>query len=587
MIENLLTTGFGHSDPPGSPGDLSGGAATTAANFFNICQTLLCAEGESVIPQIPTDPNSQGRMPGTVPAKASSLKLSPKEKDDTVPDSLQSLSAMLGMGTILIPNPVVQATLTPNDVLAFSQKNFSDVSADLAESSIGIANSFGSSPSVSQTANLLTQAQLSIDPKADLSSGGGELQALLSQTLVECSNGDISSTSTVDQSDLPSCAPQANRLVDAAPEPCLQDSVENAPAQSEPAISDQPAIPNTSFSGNDGSAGITTSMSKPLTSSQLPGDQASFGAKNAKPDSPRTKDAETPHTSSVGQQINSLQNTAPHSCGASITVLDLSHLSSIHTAHPPSRNMDAENGVPLGPQGASGSAATADRTQPGTDSASSIISRLIQATSTIPAANPPLVAPSAVTEIASGNAKPGVSQDHFSLASAQLPELHSASTGDRTGTQNTVDPTPVVSKRSTQEDDAASAPAPPPQVLPFISNPAANVSDPTISNPVSAKAASPEKLASGEPALNQHLEPQLSSTVSAGPVQLAHIMNKAAQSEMRIGLSTSVFGDVEVRTVVHASDVGVVIGSQKGDLQMLMSNDLPSISGHLLQQNLH
>jgi hypothetical protein len=65
------------------------------------------------------------------------------------------------------------------------------------------------------------------------------------------------------------------------------------------------------------------------------------------------------------------------------------------------------------------------------------------------------------------------------------------------------------------------------------------------------------------------------------------MMNKAAQSEMRIGLSTSVFGDVEVRTVVRAGDVGVLIGSEKGDLQALMTNDLPSISGHLQQQNLH
>jgi len=220
-------------------------------------------------------------------------------------------------------------------------------------------------------------------------------------------------------------------------------------------------------------------------------------------------------------------------------------------------------------------------------SSSSMISRVVQAASTIPAANPQLIVPSASTEILSDNAKPDISQDCFSPTSAQLPGPHSASSGDRTDAQDTVNPTPAPSRHNAQDDDAVSVPAPPAQLSPFISNPAANVLAATTSNPISTKSASPEKLPSGEPAQSQHLESQLNSTVTTGPVQLAHIMNKAAQSEMRIGLSTSVFGDVEVRTVVHASDVGVVIGSQKGDLQMLMSNDLPSISGHLLQQNLH
>jgi len=72
----------------------------------------------------------------------------------------------------------------------------------------------------------------------------------------------------------------------------------------------------------------------------------------------------------------------------------------------------------------------------------------------------------------------------------------------------------------------------------------------------------------------------------AGPVQLAQMVSKAAQSEMRIGMTTSAFGNVEVRTVVHANDVGVVIGSEKGDLRGLLANDLPGIANTLQQQNL-
>jgi hypothetical protein len=67
---------------------------------------------------------------------------------------------------------------------------------------------------------------------------------------------------------------------------------------------------------------------------------------------------------------------------------------------------------------------------------------------------------------------------------------------------------------------------------------------------------------------------------------MAQMVNRASQSEMRIGLNTSAFGNVEVRTVVHASDVGLSVGSEKGDLHSLLSNELPAIANSLQQQNL-
>lgn len=73
---------------------------------------------------------------------------------------------------------------------------------------------------------------------------------------------------------------------------------------------------------------------------------------------------------------------------------------------------------------------------------------------------------------------------------------------------------------------------------------------------------------------------------AASPVQLAQMASQAAQSEMRIGMTTSAFGSVEVRAVVHANDVGVLIGSEKGDLRSLLANDLPGITHNLEQQNL-
>jgi hypothetical protein len=71
-----------------------------------------------------------------------------------------------------------------------------------------------------------------------------------------------------------------------------------------------------------------------------------------------------------------------------------------------------------------------------------------------------------------------------------------------------------------------------------------------------------------------------------GPVQAAQIVDRAGQSEMRIGLTTTAFGNVEVHTVVRTSEVGLVIGSEKGDLHALLANDLPAIANNLQQQNL-
>ena len=74
--------------------------------------------------------------------------------------------------------------------------------------------------------------------------------------------------------------------------------------------------------------------------------------------------------------------------------------------------------------------------------------------------------------------------------------------------------------------------------------------------------------------------------VLPGPVQLAQIVNRVEQSEMRIGMNTSAFGSVEVRAVVHANDVGLVVGSERGDLRSLLSNELPALANTLQEQNL-
>jgi trimeric autotransporter adhesin len=80
--------------------------------------------------------------------------------------------------------------------------------------------------------------------------------------------------------------------------------------------------------------------------------------------------------------------------------------------------------------------------------------------------------------------------------------------------------------------------------------------------------------------------PQTTPQVLPGPVQVAQMASRAGQAEMRIGMNTSAFGSVEVRTVIHASDVGLTIGSEKGDLRGLLTNELPVVANNLQQQNL-
>jgi hypothetical protein len=80
--------------------------------------------------------------------------------------------------------------------------------------------------------------------------------------------------------------------------------------------------------------------------------------------------------------------------------------------------------------------------------------------------------------------------------------------------------------------------------------------------------------------------PQAAAVAAPGPVQVAQMVSRIGQSEMRIGMNTSAFGSVEVRTTIHASDVGLVIGSEKGDLRSVLASDLPAIANTLQQQNL-
>ncbi|MGA7216953.1 MAG: flagellar hook-length control protein FliK [Candidatus Sulfotelmatobacter sp.] len=228
--------------------------------------------------------------------------------------------------------------------------------------------------------------------------------------------------------------------------------------------------------------------------------------------------------------------------------------------------------------------------QPGTQSAASTLPKMI-----LPAAN------SATLErhIAGGNG-PGTGQAASGQSAAQASGAAPApagtdSTGSGTGSLQTA------AALRHEAELAASAQNNPDSGQSSGANPGANPGQsPAAASPVltaTLSPAAPEAPAlpkSAQPPSQPQSPPEPPLSVSGenllpgaqGPVQMAQMMSSAGQSEMRIGMSTSAFGSVEVRTTVHASDVGLVIGSEKGDLRTLMANDLPAIANTLQQQSL-
>jgi hypothetical protein len=72
----------------------------------------------------------------------------------------------------------------------------------------------------------------------------------------------------------------------------------------------------------------------------------------------------------------------------------------------------------------------------------------------------------------------------------------------------------------------------------------------------------------------------------AAGVSTARIMEHLGQSEMHIGLRTTAFGMVEVHTVIHDNQVGMAVGTEKGDLSTLLAAEVPSLRAAFHHQDL-
>jgi hypothetical protein len=133
---------------------------------------------------------------------------------------------------------------------------------------------------------------------------------------------------------------------------------------------------------------------------------------------------------------------------------------------------------------------------------------------------------------------------------------------------------------------------------PAVPNTPSHGSGAAESIPVSTNIAAPSPLGA-VPASNIHVEPGSAKPVqaaaetvnpsplrSSGQVELARLVNGVGQSEMHIGLQTQAFGSVKVHTIVHESQVGLTVGSERGDLHNLMAPEMSGLHSAFRLQNL-
>ena len=239
---------------------------------------------------------------------------------------------------------------------------------------------------------------------------------------------------------------------------------------------------------------------------------------------------------------------------------------------------DSGNASPLGDQTPFSVFFSATGQGPGTESAASVLPRMV-----LPANGSALRASHAPgSDAPSAALQTGSSQSGL-RPNAGTPNPKDLSSGTESGTSQNAQPQRAEADLSA----AASVPALSPQLTAVPA--AAPTTAAAVTVPVSG---APAPVVSSLPQAAPAPLPPSPTTLAApeapalGAVQAAQLINRAVQSEMRIGLNTSAFGTVEVRTTVRTSDVGLVIGSEKGDLRTLLANDMPAITNALQQQNL-
>jgi hypothetical protein len=135
-------------------------------------------------------------------------------------------------------------------------------------------------------------------------------------------------------------------------------------------------------------------------------------------------------------------------------------------------------------------------------------------------------------------------------------------------------PTTAAALLAVQSSDAGSSTNAPSNVVSPLTIPPKGILDPAVS---AAKSQSPAPQANAPAEL---------PVLPRGQIQVARIVNGLIQSEMHIGMRTQAFGSVEVHTVVRDAQVGLAIGSEKGDLKTFLTSEVSSLQTTFRQQDL-
>jgi len=490
------------------------------------------------------------------------------------------------------------------------------------------------SPSVAPniTPNVPPQGQSGISQAGSFLWRAAESTSQTSPAVVSAATPSVRRATTFSETDSSSAlltssgaslqTPKVNVADDGVADPAFQPVLSTATVEPATSAATSPSIPATVFSEPGAAVTLLASSGTNLQTAPEnvtdagvanPLSQVIFPATAAGSTEPRTisppeMGTGNPVSTIVDTQnaVSSIANLLPGAVASRVGVARAAvegTAPSVHGARPDAASALAPASSP-GPI-SSNSPAVAEQTPfavffsgpgAGTESAASVLPKMIlpatssairnnNGTSTATAAAPQS---SSLNASAVQNVTPQPGKDAQSGNQSDNPQAAAPLRRDDPGAANSaaVSASPQASSSQTSSFQSSSSQASPSAADAQIATPAVAVMPPLSAQPASADSAPRPDTMPAAAGSAASMAAAAQPVALPGPVQVAQMVSRVGQSEMRIGLNTSAFGSVEVRTVVRASDVGLLIGSEKGDLRGLMTNEMPALTNTLQQQNL-
>jgi len=121
-----------------------------------------------------------------------------------------------------------------------------------------------------------------------------------------------------------------------------------------------------------------------------------------------------------------------------------------------------------------------------------------------------------------------------------------------------------------------------------VQNPVTGVDSKPAGSTVPAKAGdavakSPDQFAA---ALKEHDATEPVTLPVSSPLQVAKLMERAEQTELRVGIQAGEFGSVDIRTSMARNQFSAEISVERGELGRALSAELPSLHSRLAEQRL-